>query len=122
MEYIYYLVAILVPLFLTIALAMVITLEDWLNPIIEKREQEREHKEHLAWLADEEAAEKEIERAWQAEKKKKAQQAAETKQRQAILAAEKAARRAAHQERTHRNKLKKQQARLEYSLRKKINQ
>ena len=95
--------------------------DEWINPFEGWRAAKKRREDDARYRAACAAYELEQERKWQEwqkEKQRRAAQSEQTKIRQAEKAAEKAAKRAAHEERTLANKKRKEQARLEYSLRK----
>ena len=95
--------------------------DEWIDPFEGWREAKKRREIDERWRKAEAAYEREQERKWQEwklEKERRAAQAVFTKQRQAQKAAIKAAKRAAHESRTLANKKRKEQARMEYSLRK----
>ena len=94
--------------------------DEWIDPF----EGYKERKERKKWVAIIKQREAEYFRLkakkaqeWKEEKQRRAAQAVETRERQAQKAAIKAAKRAAHEQRTLANKLRKEEARMEYSLR-----
>lgn len=95
--------------------------DEWIDPFEGYKKQKEQQKIDARWRKAEAAYERMKLKEWQEwlqEKERRQLQAVETRRRQAERAAMKAAKRAAHQERTLANKIRKEQAREEYSLRK----
>lgn len=93
----------------------------WINPFADLKKEKKRREIDARYRAACAAYELEQDKIWQEwlqEKERRQLQAVETRRRQAERAAMKAAKRAAHQERTLANKIRKEQAREEYSLRK----
>lgn len=94
---------------------------EWIDPFEGYKKQKEQQKIDARWKRAEAAyqalKQKEWEE-WKLEKERRRLQGVETKKRQAEKAAIKAAKRAAHRERTLANKKRKEQARMEHSLRK----
>ena len=95
--------------------------DEWIDPFEGYKKQKEQQKIDARWKRAEAAyqalKQKEWEE-WKLEKERRRLQAIETKKRQAQKAAMKAAKRAAHESRTLANKKRKEQAKMEYSLRK----